>query len=79
VLANADIAELTVVCGFDDDLVEQTTQVNNHVRRLLMQFHPALERVLGPHLDHPAVLDLLQHYPSPPGSLCWAKSHWRTA
>ncbi|QXD01198.1 Mobile element protein (plasmid) [Klebsiella sp. PL-2018] len=32
---------------------------------LLTQIHPALERVLGPRLDHPAVLDLLQRYPSP--------------
>ena len=30
-----------------------------------MQIHPALERVLGPHLDHPAVVDLLQKYPTP--------------
>ena len=30
-----------------------------------MQIHPALERVLGPHLDHPAVVDLLQKYLTP--------------
>ncbi|MCM4239058.1 IS110 family transposase, partial [Escherichia coli] len=35
------------------------------IRGLLTQIHPALERVLGPRLDHPAVLDLLQRYPSP--------------
>jgi transposase len=32
---------------------------------LLTQIHPALERVVGPHLDHPAMLDLLERYPSP--------------
>jgi hypothetical protein len=32
---------------------------------LLTQIHPALERVIGPHLDHPAMLDLLERYPSP--------------
>jgi transposase len=35
------------------------------IRGLLTQIHPALERVLGPRLDHPAVLDLLERYPSP--------------
>src|SRR5690606_3978989 len=29
------------------------------------QIHPALERVIGPHLDHPAMLDLIERYPSP--------------
>jgi hypothetical protein len=32
---------------------------------LLTQIRPALERVVGPHLDHPAMLDLLERYPSP--------------
>ncbi|MCP2012622.1 hypothetical protein L1274_006393 [Duganella sp. HSC-15S17] len=31
----------------------------------LTQIYPAQERVLGPRLDHPAVLDLLQRPPSP--------------
>lgn len=59
------VAELTMLCGFDDDLAAQTTQVGNRVRGLLTQIHPALERVIGPRLDHPAVLDLLQRWPSP--------------
>ncbi|GDO95341.1 transposase [Escherichia coli] len=54
-----------MLCGFDDDLAAQTTQTSNRIRGLLTQIHPALERVLGPRLDHPAVLDLLQRYPSP--------------
>ncbi|WP_146705189.1 IS110 family transposase, partial [Shigella flexneri] len=48
-----------------DDLAAQTTQASNRIRGLLTQIHPALERVLGPRLEHPAVLDLLQRYPSP--------------
>ena len=45
-----------MVCGFDDDL----TQVSNRIRGgLLTQIHPALERVLGPRLDHQALLALL--------------------
>ena len=59
------LAELTLLCGFDDDLAGQITQVSNRIRRLLTQIHPALERVLGPRLDHPAVCALLQKYPSP--------------
>src|SRR5690606_19489885 len=64
-IADADIAELTMLCGFDDDLADQTTQVSNRMRGLLTQIHPSLERVLGPRLDHPAVLDLVERYPSP--------------
>lgn len=57
--------ELSMICGFDDDLAAQATQASNRICGLLTQIHPALERVLGPWLDHSAVLDLLQRYPSP--------------
>ncbi|MDA8362715.1 MAG: IS110 family transposase, partial [Gammaproteobacteria bacterium] len=46
------LAELTLLCGFDDDLAAQITQVSNRIRGLLTQIHPAL-------------LALLQKYPSP--------------
>ncbi|WP_175425905.1 IS110 family transposase [Trinickia violacea] len=64
-LADEPLAELTMLCGFDDDLAAQITQTSNRIRGLLTQIHPALERVLGPRLVHPAVLDLLERYPSP--------------
>ena len=64
-LADEQVAELSMLCGFDDDLAGQVTATSNRIRGLLTQIHPALERVIGPHLDHPAVLDLLQHHPSP--------------
>ena len=64
-LADESVAELSMLCGFDDDIVGQMTATSNRIRGLLTQIHPALERVVGPHLDHPAMLDLLQHYPSP--------------
>jgi len=51
--------------GFDDELAAEVTQTSNCIRGLLTQIHPALERVLGPCLEHPAVLDLLARYPSP--------------
>jgi hypothetical protein len=43
----------------------QITQTSNRIPGLLTQIHPALERVAGPHLDYPAMLDLLERYPSP--------------
>jgi transposase len=64
-LEDEQVAELSMLCGFDDDIVGQMTATSNRIRGLLMQIHPALERVLGPHLDHPAVVDLLQKYPTP--------------
>ncbi|MGY3317287.1 hypothetical protein ACVWYS_002158 [Arthrobacter sp. TE12231] len=58
-------AELTMLCGFYDDLAKQATATSNRIRGLLTQIHLALERVLGPRLDHPAVLDLLRTRPTP--------------
>ena len=64
-LADNEVAELTMLCGFDDDLAGQITATSNRIRGLLTQIHPALARVVGPRLDHAAVLDLLERYPSP--------------
>ncbi|MBG6185108.1 transposase [Arthrobacter sp. CAN_A214] len=51
-VADEQLAELTMLCGFDDDLAKQATATSNRIRGLLTQIHPALERVLGPRLDH---------------------------
>ena len=64
-LVDEQVNELSALCGFDDDLATQITATSNRIRGFLTQIHPALERVLGPHLDHRAVVDLLQRYPSP--------------
>lgn len=64
-IADEQVAELSMLCGFDDDLAKQVTATSNRLRGLLTQIHPALERVLGPRLDHPAVLDLLRTWPTP--------------
>lgn len=64
-VAEEQQAELSMLCGFDEDLTQQATAVSNRIRGLLTQIHPALERVLGPRLDHPAVLDLLRTCPTP--------------
>lgn len=61
------LAELEVLVGFDDDLAGEATRVRNRIRGLLTQVHPALERVLGPKVDHPAVLELLARFGGPVG------------
>lgn len=40
---------------------------SNRIRCLLTHFHPSLERVLGPRLDHQTVAWLLARYGSPTG------------
>lgn len=64
-VADEQVAELSMLCGFDDDLAKQATAASNRIRGLLTQIHPALERVIGPHLDHPVMAALLQKYPTP--------------
>jgi transposase len=64
-VSDEQVAELSMLCGFDDDLAGQITQTSNRIRGLYTQIHPTLEKVLGPRLDHPAILDLIQRYPAP--------------
>ena len=66
-IVNADeqAAELSMLCGFDDDMAKQATATSNRIRGLLTQIHPALERVIGDHLDLAAMPELLIKYPSP--------------
>ncbi|WP_329460601.1 IS110 family transposase [Streptomyces sp. NBC_01497] len=58
-------AELTVLTPFDQDLAAEATRTSNRIRGLLTQFHPSLERVLGPRPDHQAVTWLLERHGSP--------------
>ncbi len=58
-------AELGMLTGFDDDLARQITQTRNRVRGLFTQIHPGLEQIIGPRLDHPAILAVLQAWPVP--------------
>ncbi|MDX2707946.1 IS110 family transposase [Streptomyces sp. PA03-6a] len=64
-LADATVAEMEMIVGFDDDLAIELTRTKNRLRGLLTQIHPSLEKVLGPRLDHPAVLALLERFGSP--------------
>ena len=61
------LAELAVLVGFDDDLAGEATRTINRIRGLLTSIHPALERVLGPRVAHPAVLEILSRCGSPVG------------
>jgi hypothetical protein len=70
-VADEQAAELSMPCGFDDDLAKQATAASNRIRGLLTQSHPALQRAVGPHLDHPVMAELLRKYPGPE-ALRWA-------
>lgn len=59
------LANLEVIIGYDDDLAAEVNRVSNRIRGLLTQIHPALERVLGPKVTHPAVQELLIRYGGP--------------
>ena len=52
-----DAAALSMLTGFDLDLARQVNQSANRIRGLYTQIHPALERVLGPWLEHDAILE----------------------
>lgn len=66
-LDDAQLAELEVLVGHDDDLAAQSTAVTNRIRGLLLQIHPALERAIGENASHPGVLDLLTRFGGPTG------------
>lgn len=61
------LAELEMLVGYDDDLAGEVTRLSNGIRGLLTQIHPPLERVLGPKVQHPAVLELLSRCGGPAG------------
>ncbi len=61
------LADLEVIVGFDDDLAGEVTRITNRIRGLLTQVHPALERVLGPIVQRPVILELLTRFGGPEG------------
>jgi transposase len=61
------LAELGVLIGFDDDQAAEATRLSNRIRGLLTQIHPAAERVLGPKVTTPVVLELLTRFGGPAG------------
>lgn len=60
------LASLKVLGGYDDDLARESTRSINRLRSLLLQIHPALERVFaGTRLTNHLSLDLLARYGGP--------------
>jgi len=77
------LAELDVLIGYDDDLAAEATRISNRIRGLPTGLHPALERVLGPRVAHPAMLEILsccggQSASAPPGGAGSPPSPLRT-
>lgn len=64
-VSDEEEATLGMLTGFDLDLARQVTQTSNRIRGLFTQIHPPLERVLGPWLEHDAVLEVLATWPTP--------------
>ena len=80
------LANLKVLAGTDEDLAHDITRAINQLRSLLLQIHPALERVFkGTVLTRTIVLDVLIRYRGPAGLRAagksgvkrWAKNHTR--
>src|SRR5690625_2195539 len=62
------LASLKVLAGYDDDLARESTRAINRLRSLLLQIHPALERVFaGTRLTNRLSLDRLARYGGPTG------------
>lgn len=62
------LASLKVLAGYDDDLARECTRSINRLRSLLLQIHPALERVFaGTRLTNQLSLDILVRYGGPTG------------
>lgn len=61
------LADLEVIVGYDDDLAGEVTRISNRIRGLLTQVNPGLERVIGPKIQRPAVLEMLTRFGGPTG------------
>jgi transposase len=64
-LGDETLERLRVLGGYDDDLAHDVNRTANRLRDMLLAISPALERVLGPRLDHPVARALLARYPTP--------------
>lgn len=42
-VSDENISELSMLCGYDDDLAKRATARSNRIRGLLTQIHPGLE------------------------------------
>ena len=64
--SDEEAAALSMLTGFDLDLARQVNQTANRIRgQSFTQIHPALEAVVGPWLEHDAVLEVIAAWPTP--------------
>lgn len=63
--SDEEAAALSMLTGFDLDLARQVNQTTGRIRGLYTQVHPALEKILGPWLEHDAVLEVIASWPTP--------------
>ena len=66
-IEDEQMADLRVLAGLDDDLAGEVTRITNQIRGLLTDIHPALERAIGPHLDHSVGPAILARFGGPNG------------
>ena len=78
-LADEQIAELSMLCGFDDDLAAQTTQASNRIRGLLTQIPSGTGARSRSETDrHQQMLKhLLSDIPHQKNSLRWVRRSWQ--
>lgn len=58
------VLELELLCGHDEDLRHDMTRLEHRTRDMLVAIAPEIERVLGDRLDRPAIVKLLEQYPT---------------
>ena len=63
-VSDETLEQLRVLGGYDDDLAHDVNRTVNRLRDMLLATSPALERVLGPRLDHPVARAILARYPT---------------
>jgi transposase len=63
-VSDETLERLRVLGGYDDDLAHDVNRAANRLRDVLLAIGPALERVLGPRLDHAVARALLARYPT---------------
>jgi hypothetical protein len=64
-LSDETLERLRLLGGCEDDLAHDANRAANRLCDLLLAISPALERVLGPRLDHPVARALPARYPAP--------------
>ncbi|MCA1698032.1 MAG: IS110 family transposase, partial [Actinobacteria bacterium] len=64
-VSDETLERLRLLGGYDDDLAHDVNRTANRLRDMLLATSPALERVLGPRLDHPVARAILGRYPTP--------------